>query len=489
MTQKTETTTDVSGVTIRVVVETADGVAQKTDAAGSAIEEKISRLEEDADGLREQVAQLQSQVSALSAAVAKASAAPALDSRQVRDQFFVAFPELRWPFRLLSLLRRLPHLLRKLPELPFYGSWFVLYWTSFRWLERAKGWSPANLGSIRGRETECLLPEPVTTGSGPVQAAYQHYLRSILEERAAEGLAVNWKERDTSDDAIESDLAHAVEVGLFYLDHLPDGPSSLKGKTVLEVGPGVNYGTAMILACHGARVTVVDRFLPTWDDFYHPRFYSRLRDWIGANLPGADVSPLDNLLAHGWHCPEVIGSQPAALEDLSSLPEAGMDAVLSNAVFEHLFDPKAAAKSLAHASRPGALGLHQVDFRDHRSFERPLEFLLMSDSDFDREFDERHGECGNRWRPSEMAALFEKVGFRVIEFKPTIFAEDDYVEELVPRLRAAEQSRYRDSDIDQLRVVSGLFTLQLGGTPSGSEAHSFEPDTLSRTAIRTEADV
>ena len=437
------------------VIQMTEQVTQNTDTP----EERIARLQEQVDDLRRQVTLLQSQLTAGAAAAVPISGGPALDRRQIRAQVLDAFPELPWVLRFGRLMLRLSSLPRFLRQAPRYAMWYVLYWGYFGWLERFQSRSSLNFSAERGGKSVYSPPDPITKGSGPAQAAYRLYLRSISEPADSETPAVDTRVRDTPADAIETDLARATDVGLFYLDHLPGGLSSLKGKAVLEVGSGINYGSAMMLACHGARVIVAGRFRPPWDDLYHPRFYSRLREWIGANLPEAGVAPLDRLLECGWHCPEVIGSIAAALEDLSILPESWADIVVSNAAFEHLHDPDAALKSLARVSRPGAIGLYQVDFRDHRGLDTPLEFLLLSDGDFAREFEERRGECGNRYRPSEMTALFEKAGFRVIKFEPTIFAENCYLGEFIPRLRAAEQSRYRDIDAGELRVLSGLFSL------------------------------
>jgi hypothetical protein len=434
-------------------------VIQETEPARHETEQALAQLQADIEDLRSQVARLESHVSALSENADRAFTIATPNNRQLRDQLLSAIPELRLVLKLISPLRKLVILLRMVPQAPRYGGWFALYWLTFAWLARTEQRSPRNFESVRSMKTVRSLPEPIGTGSGPVHAAYQLYLRSLPDPRASLDLAVNEQQRDTSDEAIEADLAHAVEVGLLYLDRLPHGTSGLKDIAVLEVGPGINYGCAMMLACHGAKVMVADRFLPPWDDLYHPRFYSRLKDWVCSNLPGTDTSPFDRLLAEGWHCPEAIGSVAAPLENLSCLPEGSMDMVLSNAVFEHLYDPKLAIGSLARISRTGAFGLHQVDFRDHRDFGRPLGFLLLSDGDFTREFEECHGECGNRFRPSEMTRLFEENGFSVNRFEPNLFAEDAYMEEFLPQLRAAGQSKYQGADAVELRTVSGMYTL------------------------------
>jgi hypothetical protein len=119
-----------------------------------------------------------------------------------------------------------------------------------------------------------------------------------------------------------------------------------------------------------------------------------------------------------------------------------------------------AFRQLARVSKPGALGYHQVDFRDHNDFSKPLEFLLSEDQAFVREFSKRHGEQGNRFRPAEYSAFFEKTGFRVLRFLPSCNAEEAYLADFLPRLRCAAGSRYQHEQIDNLQVMGGRFCVE-----------------------------
>lgn len=201
---------------------------------------------------------------------------------------------------------------------------------------------------------------------------------------------VNFQVLDARNEAIERDLAHTLDVVDSYLLHLPGGTEQLRGATVVEVGPGHNLGTALCLAGLGARVAVVDRFPPAWDEVYHPRLYTALSDCIWGHRPDWDSVPLQTVVQHGGHDP-VVTCHACAVESLDSIPSASVDVVLSNAVIEHSFDLEAAVAELARVTRPGGWGVHQFDHRDHRNFGRPLEYLLMSDDRFETMFEELHG--------------------------------------------------------------------------------------------------
>ena len=270
---------------------------------------------------------------------------------------------------------------------------------------------------------------------------------------------VNMLPRETAPEALQADVNYAIQIGQGFLRLLTANQINPQGKVILELGPGINYGSALVLACCGAKAMVADRFLAPWDPDYHPQFYALLHDSLPEKLPGADVRPIEHILSHGSYTPESIRCYATALEALANIPTASVDVTISNAVLEHIYDPPTAFKSLARVAKPAGTGFHQVDFRDHRSMERPLEFLLMSETEFAQEFAERHGECGNRYRPWEYTQLFESAGFHVQKFEPSAFADDDYLKEFIPRLHATEHAKARDVETPLLKVVSGLYTV------------------------------
>jgi SAM-dependent methyltransferase len=268
---------------------------------------------------------------------------------------------------------------------------------------------------------------------------------------------VNLRSLDSSPEVLQKDVERSLLIGDAYLDILPGGKESLKGKKVLEIGPGINFGSMLMLACHGAEVMVTDRFLAPWDPEYHPKFYRLLKNNLTERRPSIDLAPLNMVLSEGGYHPESIALHSCSLEELSGVPDQGVDIVLSYDVLEHLYDLESAFFQMARITKPGGFGLHQVDFRDHRDFSRPLEYLLLSNKDFSREFKERHGECGNRYRPQEMRRLLESVGFEVKEFRPDIFVEEEYLSEFLGRLRQARKSRYREYPAEELRSILGFF--------------------------------
>ncbi|MGE3704332.1 MAG: methyltransferase domain-containing protein [Vicinamibacterales bacterium] len=252
-------------------------------------------------------------------------------------------------------------------------------------------------------------------------------------------IPVNYRTPDASPATIAREVDYVMQVAHGYVSWIagatgqPPALSVVQGLDILELGPGPSLGPAVVLACGGARVVVSDRFATRWHDPYHRAVFQALIPRVEAWRPGS-TEPMVRLLQTGSFVPEVVQVRECAAEDLTRLPGGSADIVLSNAVLEHLADVPRALSGLAHVTRPGGLGLHQVDFRDHRDFTRPLEYLTMAAREFKALFAERMGECGNRWRPSRVTEVFEAAGFHVRSAHGNMQADPEYVAGIKVRL-------------------------------------------------------
>jgi hypothetical protein len=270
---------------------------------------------------------------------------------------------------------------------------------------------------------------------------------SLLSGFLAAGKPENLKPRDLS--AVDAAADYAIACGRSYLNQAKRLGCQLAGARVLEIGPGTDFGAALILASHGADVAVADRFVAPWDVPYHSALYRRMLErWDGPNAALRQAA--DGL------CPlTIIHRSSEEMADVSGLAGA-FNLVLSMAVLEHVSDVRASCRSLAAVTAPGGFNVHQVDFRDHDSFDRPLEFLCEADDTFAEKFVARLAETGNRKRPSELVEFFREAGLDLVEPPyPTERASDDYLAEFLPRLRASP-SRYAQWPAEDLKVTSAL---------------------------------
>lgn len=277
--------------------------------------------------------------------------------------------------------------------------------------------------------------------------------------RRGSGMPVNFRARDVGPDVIDSAVDYALEGGQLFLNALRRDVTSLEGLTIAELGPGIDFGTVMFLACHGAKPVVADPYLAGWDENFHPKFYKQLRDRITAADRSCDVSVLSRLIAAGRYTDDVISRYSSPVE-MSDIADDSIDVVFSKAVGEHFYDSRAAFAELFRLTRPGGLGYHWIDFRDHRDFDRPLEFLLMPDDEFLREFGLSRGQLGNRVRPHETADILEGCGFEILGCEPTMHAKETYLNDFIPRLEAAQHSSFRHLQRDDLDVLGSFYRVR-----------------------------
>ena len=251
---------------------------------------------------------------------------------------------------------------------------------------------------------------------------------------------------------------YAVGVMQNWFRHLPGGAAALAGRDVVEIGPGRDMGTVLAFACLGARVFAVDRFFGGWQSGWHDLFLPRLADALSEAGWTIDRAPIERALAASSFLVEPISVITRSLEEMDDKFHGLADASFSQSTFEHFHSFEAAAVALRRASRPGSIGVHHVDFRDHRNFGEPFEFLLLDDRAYaDPETNETF-KRGNRVRPQRMGAILRDAGFARVEFTPTGQVAPDYLESFLPRLRTSQSPFNRVAE-SEFQVTGGCFVL------------------------------
>jgi len=284
--------------------------------------------------------------------------------------------------------------------------------------------------------------------------------RLRLRERLGWAVPSNYGRIRANAARIEEHARYAMQSACAYAEWLPRGFASLQHRSVLEVGPGLNFGVALLLKCAGARrVAVTDRFLARYQSSYHGRLYRAIREMAAAQLPALDLAPFDAFIAGASHASGAVECIEMPLERVAEQHAQSFDVVLSNAVLEHVYDPGAAAKSLYAVLAPGGKGYHQVDFRDHHDFSHPLEYLLQSERDFRLQLERSHCEWGNRFRPHELETHLRNAGFAHPVMHVNMRVAPDYMQSFLPRLRAARHSPYCTMDAALLEVIGARFEL------------------------------
>ena len=271
---------------------------------------------------------------------------------------------------------------------------------------------------------------------------------------------VNHRRNDNSAQAVAACADYGILVADSYVTWIAGTPQllaeghagRLDGLTILEIGPGPALTSAVLLRCAGARVTVADRFLAAWDAEYHPRLFTAILERV-KDRGRAYTKSLEHLLKAGDFDAE-LSCHATAAEQLADVPGT-FDVTLSNAVLEHVEDLRATVQSLALKTRTGGFGLHQVDLRDHRNYDRPLEFLTLSEQEFADIRADSCCECGGIWRASEITAAFEEAGFSAT-CTPNMFASPEYLTELRSRLRP----EFMGVSDQELQIISAFYRVQ-----------------------------
>lgn len=259
-------------------------------------------------------------------------------------------------------------------------------------------------------------------------------------------------------EAISYQIDYAIGPGALLAKRLEDLGIPVAGARILEIGPGVAFGSAAYLRAAGAHVTVVDRWLARWSEPFHGPVYSGIADRLDKQT-GFDVAPLRRMVEAKGYVDDTINCVREPSEALTSIADGAFDAVISNAVLEHIEVPEAAFAEFFRVTRPGGAGLHQVDFRDHRNFDRPLDHLLMRPDAFDRLNRRYHLEYGSRRRQPDYASLLVGAGFTIERYESNETANPAYLEEVLAKLARTGRMQAEWSR-EALADLGGLFFLR-----------------------------
>jgi SAM-dependent methyltransferase len=238
-------------------------------------------------------------------------------------------------------------------------------------------------------------------------------------------------------------------------------PGDLQGKRVLEVGPGRDMGFALILAGLGAATVGVEKYKPGWTEEWHSPFIDVICRYAPKDFAGFDPAPLRRCQAMNGFDPSRIAHRQTSMEEFSSIGSETFDITCSQAALEHVGNPELVLDNLYLATRPGGVGVHAIDFRDHRDFAAPLEFLLLDEQGFETALEGKDPYWfGNPLRLAAWLQLWRDAGFKDIEcVVDTPTTDDAYLRHFLPRLRCCS-SPYRDTPEADLKPLGAQFVVR-----------------------------
>jgi SAM-dependent methyltransferase len=214
------------------------------------------------------------------------------------------------------------------------------------------------------------------------------------------------------------DLAVVRKWRRFLTEYTGD-PGRLHDRAVLELGPGADLGTGLLLLAGGAaRYQAVD--VHALAGSAPGRFYELLLDHVRADAPQNDPAELRRQLSLAlrgrgerlrYTCREDFDLTAACAP-------ASIDLVFSQAAFEHFDDVERTIRQLSEVCRAGAVLITEVDLRTHSRWIRqrdPNNIYRYGDRLY-RLFSFRGSP--NRLRPRDYLAALARYGWERLEAIP-----------------------------------------------------------------------
>ena len=170
-----------------------------------------------------------------------------------------------------------------------------------------------------------------------------------------------------------------------YLEYSGLTSEVFRGKNILEVGPGDNFGVALkFLAAAAARVVCLDKFYSERKSTQEIRIYRALRETLAPEERGAfdecikleggvqlNPNKIDYIYGYG-------------IEDADEvLPPNSFDFIISRAVLHNVYDMDRGFDVMHRLLVPGGYMFHKIDLSDENMFSsrgmHPLTFLTISE--------------------------------------------------------------------------------------------------------------
>ena len=272
-----------------------------------------------------------------------------------------------------------------------------------------------------------------------------------------------WAEERSQEDA--HGLPYAERTFEWMRREIVRARGSLQGARILELGPGQTLASGLLLYANGAATyTAVDLFFMPGSN---AQVYRQLRKHLAERplLLPIDVETTRAEALRRFDEAVRLEENEAAFSpgkvdyrwpvDAARLPfpDASFDVVVSLAAFEHFQDPEAAIRECARVTASSGVGLHQVDFRDHRDFSRPLEFLKHTDAEW-TEIQKGSSAYTNRWRKGDFERAFSFSNLSLERMGGVERAPLD------PALRSQLDPRFRDRSVEDLEVLGAFFVVR-----------------------------
>lgn len=274
---------------------------------------------------------------------------------------------------------------------------------------------------------------------------------------------------------LQESVSYINQVFNDYLRYSGISLDMLRGKRILEIGPGDNIGVALkFLAAGAQQVVCLDKFFSTYDWEQQSEIYRLLREDLNEGEKQVFDEVIDLITGLKSDSQKLTYRYGTGIEGAEAVLEPeSFDIVISRAVFEHLYDLDAAFSAMNTVVRPGGTMIHKIDFRDHGIFSghHPLTFLTIPTTVYKLmayDSGKPNRSLINYYRRKATALGYDTkilitgivgVENEVIPHKETVSPDVDYTNEtlsLLNSIRLQLQPEFKELSDEEL-MVSGIF--------------------------------
>jgi SAM-dependent methyltransferase len=217
---------------------------------------------------------------------------------------------------------------------------------------------------------------------------YKVFDNRRLRKRIASGNIETIHGSTQLNQSVAQALAYIERQFATYIKYAGLSPDSLKGKRILELGPGDNLGVALKFVAAGvSSVVCLDRFYSKRNAEHERAIYRALRESLSAEEQSRfdqAVTLTDNVQFNEQKLQSVYGVSLEEFADKLAKDHEKFDLILSCAVLEEIYDPDPVFAAMDRLLGKGGSLVHVIDLGDYGIFRNqgmhPLTFLTISES-------------------------------------------------------------------------------------------------------------
>lgn len=320
---------------------------------------------------------------------------------------------------------------------------------------------------------------PMARDSVPMAIIYHMIDNHVVKNSVKAGKEPAFNPSDTPEREVQDRVNDSLKAFDDYIEYSGIPRSSLKGKRILEIGPGGNMGVAVKFLLSGAKqVTCLERFHRKEDVNRTRQILNALKQSLGKDEQRIldKVVTLDSQEEMGIKSEKFRYVYGTALEDADQVLDTGsFDIIVSRSALEHTYEPGVAMTAMDNLLAPGGSMIHKIDFHDHGMFTQgdmhPLTFLTIPDFLYffmgresgkpNRQLIDFYVDTVKSLRYEGKVFITSIVGAKdeLRPYKETIKPSVDFntsVFSLVRKLKPKMSSPYREMPDDTL-IIGGIF--------------------------------